>query len=106
MDLQVCAPQHVPFHLNLAAGNPLISGLFPLALHEAGLFRAIVAMSNAYHAVQHGPGTRAWNEALYHSASAITEVRNKLASPSGHIDKALLLTIQVLMGIDVSEPPP
>jgi hypothetical protein len=106
IDLQICAPQHVPFHLALAAGNPLLSGLFPLALHDAGLFRALIAMSNAYHEVRDGPGTQSWKEAPYHSASAITEVRNKLACPTGHQEKAVLLTIQVLMGIDVSGPAP
>ena len=81
----------------------MVSGLFPLALQNPGLFASIVAMTQTYYAVLRRPETHPSKEVLHHSGNALSAVRSKLTSPPGHGDDAVIVSISMLMGVDVSQ---
>jgi hypothetical protein len=79
----------------------MASQLFPLALQNAGLFEAIVALSQTYEAIHYTTEVRPTKEVLQHQGNALIKVRDQLNSPSEPLGEVVMLTILFLMGIHV-----
>lgn len=102
-DAQVWAPQQASASALISGRNTLVTLVLPLALQNAMLFEATIAMTRAAWVIRRGSEPFNDKMLLRHRGYAMKELRNSLSGPAQRVSTYVLLTMSTLLTMNVSD---
>jgi len=101
-DTQVWAPQQTSASALISGKNTLVTLVLPLALQNAMLFEATIAMTRAAWVIRRGSEPFNDKMLLRHRGYAMRKLRDNLSGADQRVSTSVLLTMSTLLTMNVS----